>query len=452
MPSVYFYGSKFNNYATYLMPESDLVILFAVAALITLFEAAVITFDKEQYEEREDSPELKIKKITRLQENPTELFAFTEYWRLLLLLSATVLTIVDFIRAGYSDGPFTWLQVLHAFGLLILFLTGWQLLVLMLPKGFGKRFSGPVSLVLITPMYLLIRATNAPLKILLDFANLLLKPFKTSTTLSQGKASEEEIRSLLNESVKTGEIDKTEHEIIQNVFELNDVSANEVMIPRTEMIAVELTDDEAEIFNFIVKTGHSLLPVYKDSTDNIMGILHIKDLMRNFIEKGKYEIRSLIRPAYFVPETKRVSEILKEMQMRGERIAIVTDEWGGTEGVITLEDILSEIVGKITGDTPPQPVEFSQLPDGKYNILGSMHIETFNETFNHDLPESDEYNTVAGFISYKTGKILGLNEQYTYESLTFELVKKLRQKMVQFNVWSAENDLREKLPDEENRQ
>jgi len=426
------------------MPDSDLVVLFAVAALITLFEAAIITFDKEEFEDKEDKPEQKLKKISRLQENPYELFAFTEYWRVLLLILAVVDLMLSRMNNGMLSGGLGITGILYHIGILLLFIFSWQLLANMLPKGIGKRFAQSISLVMISPMYILIKATNAPLKFLLSFANFLLSPLHTSTTLSQSKSSEEEIRLMLQEGVKSGEIDKTEHEIIQNVFELNDVSADEVMIPRTEMIAVELTENEPEMFQFIVRTGHSLLPIYRESTDNIIGIIHIKDLIRNFTDKGKYEIKRLIRPAYFVPETKRISEILKEMQIRGERIAIVTDEWGGTEGVITLEDILSEVVGKITGDSPPEPLEFTKMPDGKYNILGSMDIESFNEIFTYELPTSDEYNTIAGFVSYKTGKILSVNEVFIYEGLTFELVKKLRQKMVQFNVWDTEGEFGEK--------
>ncbi|OGU75995.1 MAG: hypothetical protein A2W11_07770 [Ignavibacteria bacterium RBG_16_35_7] len=248
--------------------------------------------------------------------------------------------------------------------------------------------------------------------------------------------SEDEIRVIISESVKSGTLNKTEQEIIENIFEFNDLHANEVMIPRTEMSAIEMVNDKSEIMKYIIKTGHSLLPVYEDSLDNIVGVLHTKDFIKSIAEESQVDIKSLIRPAYFVPETKLISEILKEMQKRGERIAIVTDEYGGTEGVITMEDILEEIVGDL-GDTSQSEVKnFSLLPDGKYYVLGSMDISEFNEIFNIDLPESDEYHTIAGFISYSTGKILNTGESYKYNSLTFELIKKIRQKMVQFRVYS----------------
>ena len=156
----------------------------------------------------------------------------------------------------------------------------------------------------------------------------------------------------------------------------------------------------------------------------------------------------MIRPAYFIPETKLISEILSEMQQRGERLAIVSDEYGGTEGVITIEDILEEIVGEIKSDTIVEQKKYYKFPDNKYFVLGSMQIDEFNEVFNLTLPESDEYNTVAGFIAEKSGKILSLNETVVYEKVKFELIKKIRQKMVQFKIYSDEIEFKEREKEE----
>ncbi|GAG64316.1 unnamed protein product, partial [marine sediment metagenome] len=176
----------------------------------------------------------------------------------------------------------------------------------------------------------------------------------------------------------------------------------------------------------------SLIPAYRESPDNIIGVLHTKDFTRSLIEKKNYSLQNLIRPAYFIPETKLISEVLKEMQRRGERLAVVTDEYGGTEGLITVEDILEEIVGEIKDKTKKEIKEYTKLPDDKYYVLGSMSIDDFNETFSFALPESDEYNTIAGFIALNSGKILNTGESYEFEGLKFELIKKIRQKMVQF--------------------
>jgi putative hemolysin len=132
------------------------------------------------------------------------------------------------------------------------------------------------------------------------------------------------------------------------------------------------------------------------------------------------------------------------MQKRGERLAIVTDEYGGTEGVITIEDILEEIVGEIKSDAVKEQLQYYRFPDNKYFVLGSMQINDFNETFTISLPESDEYNTVAGFIAERSGKILSLNEIVEYEGIKFELIKKIRQKMVQFKIYSDHEDFNER--------
>jgi putative hemolysin len=139
--------------------------------------------------------------------------------------------------------------------------------------------------------------------------------------------------------------------------------------------------------------------------------------------------------------TKHISEILREMQSGGERMAIVTDEYGGTEGLITMEDILEEIIGDIKSDNKLEPKEFSELPDGSFSILGSMEISDFNDTFNISLPESDDYNTVAGFAADISGKILNRGEFAEYEEIKFELIKKIRQKMVQFKVYSMNTEI-----------
>ncbi len=244
-------------------------------------------------------------------------------------------------------------------------------------------------------------------------------------------------------------MNETEKEIIENIFEFNDLRANEVMIPRTEMVALEFIENQQEITDEVIKTGHSLIPVYEESIDNIIGVLHTKDVMKTIIQNKNVELKNLIRPAYFIPETKLISEILAEMQSRGERLAIVTDEYGGTEGLITVEDILEEIVGEFKDNPKSEIKDFYRLPDGKFYILGSMSIDDFNEIFNIELPKSDEYNTVAGFVSDQTGKILNTGEIYNFENLRFELIKKIRQKMVQFKVNATEGLFFEKTDDED---
>lgn len=326
---------------------------------------------------------------------------------------------------------------------------------LLIPKAIGFKYANSLSVKSVKLLYSISRLLKTPIKIITASSNFFLIPFKEKTNFSQSRPSEDEILDIISDGVKSGAIDESEQEIIENILEFNDLKADEVMVPRTEMIAVDLKDDVDLIFKEIMKTGHSLVPAYEETPDNIIGVIHTKDLMQKQIEKKQILLKKIIRPAYFIPVTKPISEVLKEMQRRGERLAIVTDEYGGTEGLITLEDILEEIVGEIKDKTKDEVNEFSKFPDGTFCILGSMDIDDFNKIFNRQLPESEEYNTIAGFIAEKTGKIMSQGESFEFEGLHFELIKKIRQKMVQFKVYAEENDFavaekEDKKSDEEN--
>jgi putative hemolysin len=314
---------------------------------------------------------------------------------------------------------------------------------LLIPKAIGFKYSNGLSIKSVRLLYGYSQVLKIPVKLLTAVSNWFLKPIKEKTNFSLSRPSEDEILDIISDGVKSGAIDETEQEIIENILEFNDLKSDEVMIPRTEMIAVDLTEEKEVILKEIIKTGHSLVPAYEETTDNIIGVIHTKDLMRRYIEKKNISIKNLVRPAYFIPETKPISEVLKEMQRRGERLAIVTDEYGGTEGLITLEDILEEIVGEIKDKTKIEESEFSKFPDGTFCILGSMDIDDFNETFNYTIPESEEYNTIAGFVAEKTGIIMSQGDSFEFEGLHFELIKKMRQKMVQFKVFTDSNDFKE---------
>ena len=429
-----------------IIEAAIVVILILLAGVISAADIAIATFGTNKIEELKEKHDKASELFESIQKDPNSFYGTIQISANLLMVASAVVGFHLFMRLFYKVFYGDAIHSLDIYSellagissvLLISFLI--ILFSLLIPKALGFKYSEKIGRTFILPLMLLSKIIKYPVKIITWLANLILIPFNEGTNFYQTKMSEDEIRVIISESVKSGTLNKTEQEIIENIFEFNDLHANEVMIPRTEMSAIELVNDKSEIMKYIIRTGHSLFPVYEDSLDNIVGVLHTKDFLKSIAEEVQIDIKSLIRPAYFVPETKLISEILKEMQKRGERLAIVTDEYGGTEGVITMEDILEEIVGDL-GDTSQTEVKnFSLLPDGKYYVLGSMDISEFNEVFSIDLPESDEYNTVAGFISYSTGKILNIGESFEFNSLTFELIKKIRQKMVQFRVYSNSN-------------
>lgn len=419
------------------------IILILLAGILSAADIAIATFGTNKIEELKEKNDKAASLFESIQQDPNSFYGTIQISANLLMIASAVVGFHLFMRLFYKALYGDAIRSLDIYsellaGIFSVLITSFLIILfsLLIPKALGFKYSEKIGRTFISPLILLSKIMKYPVKIITWIGNLILIPFNEGTNFYQTKMSEDEIRVIISESVKSGTLNKTEQEIIENIFEFNDLHANEVMIPRTEMSAIELLNDKSEIMKYIIKTGHSLFPVYEDSLDNILGVLHTKDFLKSIAEDVQVDIKGLIRPAYFVPETKLISEILKEMQKRGERLAIVTDEYGGTEGVITMEDILEEIVGDL-GDTSQTEIKnFSLLPDGKYYVLGSMVISEFNEIFNIDIPESNEYNTVAGFISYSTGKILNVGESFEFNSLTFELIKKIRQKMVQFKVYS----------------
>jgi len=431
----------------------ELILFFlfiTLSGFLTASEIAISSFGDSKIEELKEKKEKLFNLFVLIRDNPEDLIGTI---RLLNVVSIIIASMIGFhfsqlnLYPQLVNSDSTFLQeysTIISFVITSLVISAIVLIfTLLIPKAIGFKFSdglGKFSIKILLPLS---RIIKYPVRFISSLSNLFLIPFKEKTNFSQTRPSEDEILGIISNGVKSGTIDETEQEIIQNIFEFNDLKANEVMVPRTEMIAIDLDEDRDVMIKEILHTGHSLIPAYRESPDNIIGVLHTKDFTRSLIEKKNYSLQNLIRPAYFIPETKLISEVLKEMQRRGERLAVVTDEYGGTEGLITVEDILEEIVGEIKDKTKKEIKEYTKLPDDKYYVLGSMSIDDFNETFSFALPESDEYNTIAGFIALNSGKILNTGESYEFEGLKFELIKKIRQKMVQFKVHSDEKDFRE---------
>jgi len=408
-----------------------ILLIFFLAALLTTAGAAIINYNAD-----ENSGKTSNRKIKSLQQNIEDVYGLSEITASfsLLMISFFLFFYIDAVVDASFGAFVASIKIGLVFiSMLLLALLHWIFIVLA-PKAIGAKYAETVAPKVVGWFAVLLKASHIPMKVLLFLTDFILFPLKTKGRFSHGHASEDEIRVLISEGVKSGAIDEAEHQIIENVFEFTDLKANEVMIPRTEMVAVEFTANDELMVKEILQTGHTLVPLYQDSLDNIIGIVHIKDLMRSLVEKKNISIKSLLRPAYFVPETKLISEIMKEMQKRSERIAVITDEYGGTEGVLTIEDILSEIVGEISSEGRNVADEYTKLPDDNFLVLGSISVEDFNAVFNQTLASSDEYTTIAGFVAFQTGKILNSGEIFQYQHITFELIKKVKQKMVQFKI------------------
>ncbi|MDP2755750.1 MAG: hemolysin family protein, partial [Nitrospirota bacterium] len=233
-------------------------------------------------------------------------------------------------------------------------------------------------------------------KILTFSTNILLKPFGRKTFTERAYISEEEVRMLIREGGEQGVFEPAEQALIHSVFEFTDMSAKEVMAPSTQMVTISLSMSMEDIKSLITEEQFSRYPVVGKDINDIRGILYAKDFL-NALSKGVVDIRKLIKPPFFIPETKKISNLLKEMQKKRIHMALVIDEYGGVSGLVTMEDLLEEIVGEIRDEYDIEsPV--IQLSDGTLLIDASISIRDLKDDHKIDIPESTEYETLSGFL------------------------------------------------------
>jgi CBS domain containing-hemolysin-like protein len=257
-----------------------------------------------------------------------------------------------------------------------------------------------------------------------------------ANTLSEVHTAEE-IQYLIEQSTESGEFEAAEHELIKNVFNFNLITVRQIMVPRTSICAIDMDLKDQEIIELIIREGYSRMPVYKDSIDNIIGISYIKDFLKMIGNKEPFDLKSVTRPPYFVPNTKKISELLKELQDKHLHMAIITDEFGGIAGLVTIEDILEELVGEIQDEHDEEAPIVEKLNHKEYVVNALSSIEDVNEFLPVPLPKSNNYDTVAGMVNTIFDKIPDLYEKTSSDVYDFTILKKSKQSVLvvklQFN-------------------
>ena len=299
----------------------------------------------------------------------------------------------------------------------------------LVPKSLALRLAENVALRVASPVLFFSTLFRYPVKLLTFASNIFLALFKDRTTFTESRISEEEFKLMLEEGTKTGVIDKTEHELIESIFEFTDTTAKEVMIPRPDVVALDIKAPREEMIKIVLEEGYSRMPVYRETIDNIVGVAYTKDLLGLMEYRDLILLHDVIRLAYFVPETKKISQLLREMQQQKLHMALVVDEFGGTEGIITMEDILEEIVGEIHDEYDEELKDVESATDGSFLVNARIPVKNFNERFQVSVPEMDEYETMSGFLHKLTGRIPELNEEIMHENLCFTIVKKSQRRI-----------------------
>jgi len=245
---------------------------------------------------------------------------------------------------------------------------------------------------------------------------------------------EKEIQSILEAGEERGFITRQEGEMIESIFEFKDTLAREIMVPRVDITAVSQDSSIADLIGVILERGHSRLPVFQDNIDHIQGILLAKDLLE-FWNKPDTEINltKVLRPAFFIPEAKKISDLLRDFVEKKIQIAIVIDEYGGTSGLITIEDILEEIVGEIYDEYDTQEPRLVPQDDGSVIVDARLEIENLAEHFGIEVPEG-EFESVGGFMIHHLGKVPQVNDTVVAQNLEFTVIAADERRVKQIRV------------------
>jgi len=302
-------------------------------------------------------------------------------------------------------------------------------------KTFGILHSDSAALALAPIVFYLGRALSLPTRGLIGLANVLL-PGKG---LKQGPfVSEEDIRSMAEVGHEEGSIDEHERELIHSIFQFGDTLVREVMVPRPDIVAVDIDEPLRAVQDIVLQHGYSRIPVYRDELDRVEGILYAKDVLK-FLHQGKTDVplAQVMRPAHFVPESKKVAELLREMQRQKFHLALVTDEYGSVSGLVALEDVLEELVGEIEDEYDTEEPGLVPLADGVYRVDGAMPIDDLNELLGIELPH-EEWDTVGGLVLGLRGAIPQEGDEVRCLDLVFRAERVHHRRVVSVLVTAAE--------------
>lgn len=309
----------------------------------------------------------------------------------------------------------------------------------LLPKRIALQKSESIAMFSVKPIMLISKITLPFVKILSNTTNTLIKLMGFSTDKLEEKISIEEIKSLIKVGEEHGIINSIEKEMINGIFGFDNKLAKEVMTPRTEVFCININNNIDEIIDEIVNEKYSRVPVYKEYTDNIIGILYMKDLFV-YIKKNEtidnVDIKSILRDAYFVPETKNIDELFKELQSTKNYMAILIDEYGGFSGIVTMEDLIEEVMGNIQDEYDEMEIGIKKIDNNTYLVDGLVSIDEVNEHLDLEL-KSYKSDTIGGFVMDLLGSVPKDNEERTVEfnNIVFKIEKLDEKRIEQLKIY-----------------
>ena len=307
------------------------------------------------------------------------------------------------------------------------------------PKMLAIQRPEALSLAVALPLRLFYIISFPAIWVLNKLSNLVLRMFGVNPGHGNEAHTSDELRMLLDQSKESGEIQDSEHELIENVFQFNDRMVKQIMVPRTKLSALDVHAPVEQILDVIFAEGFSRMPVYEGNIDNIVGVLNVKDLLP-IIRRGEaVELARIMRPPYFVPETKKINRLLRQFQRKHIVMAVVSDEFGGVSGIVTIEDIMEELVGEIQDEYDNEVPVVEKVAEDEYRVNPATPISDANEYLPFPLPEGEDYETVGGLLNVIYGSIPEVGDVAVLDPYEFRVLQRSRRavELVQLRVTTA---------------
>ena len=423
-----------------------LIILIGLNAFFAASEIAFISLNDAKIEKQAKEGNKKAKQIEKMLETPSKFLSTIQIG----------ITLAGFLSSAFASDAFAYRLAPILNNAIPIGVGIWQnisiiLITIMLsfftiifgelvPKRFAMKNYEKIAFATIGIIRTISIITAPFVKLLTITTNAISKLFGVSEN-EEEIVTEEEIKMMIDQGEENGTIQEDEKELINNVFEFNDITASEIMTHRTDIFAVDINMTPGELLEEIIEDDcrHSRIPVYDETIDEIKGILYIKDVLKN-INKKTFKVKNVVKDVYFISQNRLINEVFKELQKNKMQIAIVVDEYGGTAGLVTTEDILEEIVGDMYDEYDEIEEEYEKIDDKTYIISGSMPIYDVNKILKSHIPEGD-YDTLSGYLQAELGRIPDEEENPIIETkeLTFKIEEYEDKRIIKVKVCKNED-------------
>lgn len=419
-----------------------IIILVFVSGFFSASEIAVIAVRKSRIKKLAKSGDSRAAFVEKLKNNPDDFFAIVQIGMTVTASAASALggaTAIIVIKPLISSIPIPAIQqgAESISIIMVVIVISYLFLVLaeLVPKALAIRYSEKMALWVGPATWWSLKTIGIFISFLSWSTNLCLRIIGVSPKERRDSViTEEEVKIILAEGLKTGVFEPEEQKLIHSVFEFSDTLAKNAMTPRTEIVAVEINDEPKKILEIATTAGFSRLPVFEENLDQIKGIIHVRDLLNVFLTDGLIITRDIMRPPVFVPDSRKISDILTDMQRQRMHIAMVLDDYGGTAGLITLEDILEELVGEIQDEYDDEEDDIVMKPDGSAVVKGAVDADLVWEQFDIEQPPESEFESIAGLVIDKLGRIPALNESIETAGLKITVLEKSGHKVNRLRV------------------